>query len=112
MPEPKDALRLRLETEDLDDFCHDLQNMNLEGVNFSNAFLVANFRGANLKGSKFIEANVKTCNFSSTDLRQANFSGAAIDAAVFAAANLEGTNFQGASEQGHVYAAGELPWST
>lgn len=118
MPESKDALRLRLEagernfdSEELDDFLHDLQHMDLEGVNFNKTFLLANFRGANLRGSEFIEANVKTCDFTGADLRRANFSGAAIDGAVFAAANLEGANFQGASEQGHIYAEGELPWS-
>ncbi len=118
MPRTTDALRLRIEAgernfeaEDLDDSVHDLQCMDLQGVNFSGAFLFANFRGANLKSSKFTCANVKTCDFSSADLRQADFSGAAIDGAVFTAADLEDTNFLGATEQGHVYTAGELPWS-
>jgi hypothetical protein len=117
MPNTQDSLRLRLaagernfENQELDETWYDLQDMNLEGVNFSRTFLVASFRGSNLKGSKFIEANVKTCDFSNTDLRLSNFSGAAIDGAIFTAANLAGASFLGASEQGHVYAAGELPW--
>jgi uncharacterized protein YjbI with pentapeptide repeats len=119
MPNPTTALRMRLEAgernfeaEDLDDACHDLQEMNLAGVNFSRTFLIASFRGANLKDSKFIGANVKRCDFSGANLHGANFSGAAIDGAVFTAAELEGAEFLGASDQGHVYAPGELPWST
>ena len=119
MPKTERSLRQRLdagernfEAEELDELSYDLQDMNLEGVNFSRVFLVASFRGSNLKGAKFIDANVKTCDFSGADLRQAKFAGAAIDGAVFTAAKLEGADFQGASEQGHVYGLGELPWST
>ena len=119
MPKTEDLLRTRLEAgernfeaEDLDDLCHDLQDMNLEGINFSRAFVIANFRGANLKSALFIEANVKTCDFSGADLRQAKFSGAAIDGAIFTAAHLANADFHGATDQGHIFAAGELPWST
>jgi uncharacterized protein YjbI with pentapeptide repeats len=118
MHKTEDTLRQRLEAgerdfeaEDLGESCHDLRDMNLEGVNFSRVFLVANLQGANLSRATFIEANIKTCNFSGSDLRRANLSGAAIDGAVFTGARLEGALFDGASEQGHVYASGELPWS-
>ena len=49
----------------------DLTGVCLDDVDFSHAFLVANFRGASLRGVCFFQANVKTCDFREADLREA-----------------------------------------
>jgi uncharacterized protein YjbI with pentapeptide repeats len=81
----------------------------LDGSDFSQAFVVADFSRASLSGCRFKEANVKTCVFDEADLRGCDFSGAAIDAATFRSARLEGANFAGAHEQGICMKPGELP---
>jgi uncharacterized protein YjbI with pentapeptide repeats len=81
----------------------------LVGADFSHSFIVADFRGADLRESRFIEANVKTCVFDCADVRNADFRRAAIDAATFDGCNFDGAQFEGASCQGHTFAQGELP---
>jgi uncharacterized protein YjbI with pentapeptide repeats len=81
---------------------------NLAGADFSECFIVADFRGANLEGCRFERANVKTCDFRGAILRGASFVGAPIDGAEFDAAAME-ANFEGASQYGHTYAGDEKP---
>jgi uncharacterized protein YjbI with pentapeptide repeats len=88
---------------------HNFENAMLAGADFSNTFICACFRGANLERATFKNANVKTCDFSNTELSGASFEGAAIDGAVFIGANLKGASFAGATEQGYIYQDGEIP---
>jgi uncharacterized protein YjbI with pentapeptide repeats len=94
---------------DLDDQVYDFASATLDSVDFSETFILANFRGASLVGAKFERANVKTCDFRGANLTRASFQGAAIDGAEFAGADLSGCSFAGATEQGRVYDAKELP---
>jgi uncharacterized protein YjbI with pentapeptide repeats len=87
----------------------DFSGTVLVGADFSESFIVASFRGANLAGSLFERCNVKTCDFSNANLEGASFSNSAIDGAEFAGASLVGASFEGATELGHVYAANEYP---
>jgi uncharacterized protein YjbI with pentapeptide repeats len=82
---------------------------NLEGADFRECFIVADFTGARLQGARFAPANVKTCCFDGADLQNADFSGAAIDSATFGDANLAGAKFEGACAYGYMYRKGELP---
>jgi len=82
---------------ELDNSVLDLRDVTLEGCDFSECWITADFRGANLKFVNFASANVKTCDFSNADLRDANFSRAALDATRFVGAELEGAEFGGAN---------------
>ena len=97
-----------LEIEDAND-ASSFRDAVLEGSDFSRAFVVADFRRANLRDCRFVGANVKTCIFDMADLRGCDFSNAAIDAATFRSALVDGANFAGASEQGHSMKPGEVP---
>lgn len=81
----------------------------LEGADFSRSFILADFSGARLRGSRFVEANVKTCVFDGADLGYCDFSRAAIDAATFESCNFEGAQFEGAGCYGYTFARNELP---
>ena len=86
----------------------EFRSADLEGADFSDCFIVADFTGARLRGAKF-SAIVKTCCFDRADLRNADFSGAAIDAATFDGADLEGATFEGAGAYGYTYGKGVMP---
>jgi len=94
----------------LDDSVHDLQNVELEDADFFGSFILADFRGANLKRASFADANVKTCDFRNADLENADFSGAAIDGTQFEGANLQGARFAGASCYSYTMKVEEKPW--
>ncbi|HUJ63390.1 MAG TPA: pentapeptide repeat-containing protein [Kofleriaceae bacterium] len=81
----------------------------LDGADFSRSFIEADFTGARLCNSKFVEANVKTCTFDGADLRDSDFSRASIDAATFTGCRFDGAQFEGAGLYGHRLAKGELP---
>ena len=87
----------------------DLSGVCLENADFSHAFLVANFRGASLRGARFCQANVKTCDFREADLRDTDFRGAGLCSALFDGAKLEGSNFAGAYIHSHAFKEGERP---
>jgi uncharacterized protein YjbI with pentapeptide repeats len=87
----------------------EFRGANLEGADFRDCFIVADFTGARLQGARFAPANLKTCCFDGADLRNADFSGAAIDSATFGGANLAGARFEGAGAYGYTYRKGELP---
>src|SRR3989338_1093996 len=89
---------------------YDFSGATLVDVDFSDCFVVASFRNANLERAAFRNANVKTCDFSGANLRGASFEGSAIDGAVFTGADLTGASFLGASEQGCIYQLGEFPF--
>jgi len=93
----------------IDNETHDFSNADLSGASFRHCFIDGIFRGCNLEGTDFSNANVKCCDFSRANLRRALFLNATIDAADFDDANFEGASFEGASEQSYLYAAGELP---
>jgi len=95
---------------DLDnDQDNDLSGRCLDDADFSRAFIIANFRGASLRRTRFASANVKTCDFRDADLRGADFRGAALCAALFDGAQLEGAQFAGAFYHSHVFGVDELP---
>ena len=94
---------------ELDARVYDFSGANLAFADFSRAFITASFRGANLQGANFWEANVKTSDFSGANLQGASFAGAAIDGAVFENANLIGVSFAGATESGYTYGPQEQP---
>lgn len=94
---------------DLDGETLDLRGSNLAGSDFSESFIFADFRGANLERCLFERANVKTCDFRGASLRHASFREAAVDAAEFSGAEMTGACFDGASAYGHVFHSGECP---
>ncbi|HEU4678407.1 MAG TPA: pentapeptide repeat-containing protein [Terrimicrobiaceae bacterium] len=94
---------------ELDDQVYCFVGAQLAGADFSRSFLLGDFRGANLAGAKFENANVKTCDFRGANLKGASFAGAAIDEAEFSVDTLIGVSFAGATEQGHIHAENELP---
>ncbi len=94
---------------DLDRDFSDFSGISLAGADFSRSFIIASFRGCNLAGVNFSNANVKTCDFSYANLEGACFEDSAIDGAIFTGANLDSASFIGASEQGFVYSLGEKP---
>jgi uncharacterized protein YjbI with pentapeptide repeats len=104
-----DGERFFAESE-LDDSVHDLQNLELEVADLFGSFILAGFRGANLKRASFASANVKTCDFRNADLEGADFSGAVIDGTQFEGVNLQGARFDGASCYGYTMKAEEKPW--
>ena len=96
---------------DLDGETLDLRDSNLAGADFSESFIVADFRGANLERCVFERANVKTCDFRGANLRGASFREAAVDAADFSGAETTDACFDGASAQGHIFHSGESPYA-
>jgi len=94
---------------ELDDKVNDLRDVVLTEADLSHSFIVADFRGADLRGVNFSHCNVKTCDFRKADLRDANFSGAALESTLFEGAKLEGANFTGASCYSRIFKKGEQP---
>ena len=80
----------------------------LDGSDFDESFISADFTGASLRGCK-LRANVKCCTFDRADLRDADFRDAAIDSATFKSARLDGANFAGAGAHGYEFEPGEWP---
>lgn len=105
-----DAGERHFEGAELDNGVLDLRRVTREGCDFSESFITADFRGANLKSVIFASANLKTCDFSNAYLRDANFSAAALDATTFVGAEVEGAEFAGASCYSHTLSPGEKPW--
>lgn len=97
-----------LEIEDAADAAS-FRDAVLAGADFSGSFILADFTGANLRGCRFVQSNVKTRSFDAADLRECDFSGAAIDAATFHGAQLDGARFADASAYGHTFQPMELP---
>lgn len=78
---------------DLDLERENFDGQNLEGVVFENCFLYSSFRAANLRNSKFINGNIKTCDFREADLTNVHFENLAIEGAQFARSKVEGVCF-------------------
>ena len=87
----------------------DLREVDLSGADFSECYIQADFRDANLEGCRFEDANVKCSDFRGANLRNASFAKSAIDAAEFDGASLDGANFENAGAYGYTFKAGELP---
>lgn len=83
----------------------DLQGASLDGADFSRSCIVASFQSASLRGTRFVDANVKTCDFRNAELRGADFSGAALCSTCFEGAQLDGAKFKRAYY--HSYKLGE-----
>lgn len=67
----------------------DMKGFNLEGADFSGAYLgCANFIGANLRGANFSGAELYEAKFAEADLRGANMSGADLNMAFLVDADL------------------------
>lgn len=77
---------LDLENESFDD-------QDLRDVVFENCFLYSSFRRANLRNSKFINGNIKTCDFREADLTNAHFENLAVESSQFARAKIDGIFF-------------------
>ncbi len=108
---------------------HSFKNANLEGENFTKAFLLeAKFENANLAHTNFSHANLQASNFSNATLMNANLTNANLMAANlkkanlmnanltntnFAEANLLGANLHGANLTGTNFWAvrGLTEWS-
>ncbi|MEN8119902.1 MAG: pentapeptide repeat-containing protein [Bacteroidota bacterium] len=72
----------------------DLSETNLQGISFDNCFLAVDFRGANLRGAKFTNSNIKTCNFRGADLTDAHFENLLVDSADFEGAKADRATFK------------------
>lgn len=88
-----------------------LRGACLDGADFSRSFVTGDFRGASLRGARFVEANVKGCEFAEADLTGADFRGAALCRAGLDGAKMEGANFAGAFWHSYEFSEGELPLS-
>ncbi len=88
---------------------NDLRGAQLDGIDLSQSFIFASFRGASLKGARFRAANVKTCDFKEADLTGADFSEAALCATEFGGAQMLDARFEGAYYHSSTLQAGELP---
>lgn len=71
-----------------------LRDADLQGISFDGCFLLVGFSGANLKGARFTNCNLKTCDFSGTDLTNAHFENNSVDSADFAGAKVMRTVFK------------------
>jgi uncharacterized protein YjbI with pentapeptide repeats len=98
-----------LEIEDKADDAASFRDAVLDGVDFSQSFIVADFSNASLRGCRFVKGNVKTCVFDRADLHGCDFSETAIDAATFRSAKLEASTFAGATIYGYTLKASEKP---
>jgi uncharacterized protein YjbI with pentapeptide repeats len=94
---------------ELDDLTYDFRNAKLADADFTGSFIVADFRGADLRNADFANANIKTCDFRGADLSGSNFKGAALDAAKFEGARMSNTKFAGAFIQGQELNEHERP---
>ena len=72
----------------------DLRGTKLADATFENCFLTVDFRGANLRNSKFINGNIKTCDFREADLTHAHFEELAVDSTRFKGAKTKGLVFK------------------
>lgn len=81
----------------------------LDGANLAMAFIVADFTGASLRDTSFVDANVKTCVFDGADLSGADFRRAALCATTWVGTALSSAVFDGASRHGHEFGPGEKP---
>lgn len=74
---------------------------NLEGIIFERCFLYSSFQKANLKNSKFINGNIKTCDFTEADLTNAHFENVLVECVVLSGAKTEGIYFDNNWYYGH-----------
>lgn len=88
---------------------YDLSGVQLDGVDLSEACIVAIFRGASLRGAVFRNSNVKTCDFSGADLTGADFRGAALCSTTFRGAILDGVQIGGALYHSHTFKDDDRP---
>ncbi|WP_341279187.1 pentapeptide repeat-containing protein [Paenibacillus sp. FSL H8-0537] len=72
-----------------------LQNYNLSGCTFVKCFFALDFSKTNLKDSKFINSNLKTCNFTEADLTDSEWIGNMLCSAVFNGAKRDNMHFVG-----------------
>jgi len=86
---------------DLDLENENFDHQNLEGVIFEKCFLYSSFRGANLRNTKFINGNIKTCDFRDADLTNAHFENLAVEHVQFAGAKIDGIYFDNNFAYGH-----------
>ncbi len=78
-----------------------LKDLNLEGVNFSHAFLEkADLRQSDLTTAIFQGANLKLVNLENANLKDSDFTGANLQGANLKNTNLTGCNFTGADLKG------------
>lgn len=80
--------------KDIDVENGDLRYADLRDISFDGCFLAIDFRGANLRGAKFTNGNIKTCDFRGADLTNAHFENLAVDSADFAGAVNDCTTFK------------------
>jgi len=93
----------------LDEDACDFRGVNLEEVDFSQSFIVADFRDANLRLANFTQCNIKTCDFRGANLQNAIFRGALLESTDFTRSVLMGADFESASIYSHIMQAGEQP---
>jgi uncharacterized protein YjbI with pentapeptide repeats len=88
---------------------NDLRGVCLDNADLSRSFIIADFRGASLRNTRFSHANVKTCDFRDADLRGADFTGAALCSTEFSGAKLDGARFAGACYHSYTLQEGDRP---
>ena len=93
----------------LDEAACDFRGVNLEGADFCQSFIVADFRDANLQSADFTGCNIKTCNFRGANLQHAIFRGALLESTNFTMSVLLGADFESASNHSHIMQPGEQP---
>ena len=94
---------------ELDDKTYNFQSIELEGVDFSNSYITANFKDSKLKNAKFNNSNIKTCDFQNADLTNTDFRNTLLESTEFTGAILNGANFENARNYAYVMKKGEIP---
>jgi uncharacterized protein YjbI with pentapeptide repeats len=105
----RDFRAIDLEPQSPDQAVADFSHQTLDDADFSGAFVVAHFKCASLRRTRFVGSNLKTCTFDGANLTEADLSGAALCATTFADAVLDGARFEGASYHSHVLGPRERP---
>ncbi len=82
---------------------------DLREIDLSHCIIVGDFRECDLRGAKFVNANIKTSDFRGADLRGADLSGAAICSTEWSGADMAGAVFTGAFAHSWVLEEGERP---
>jgi uncharacterized protein YjbI with pentapeptide repeats len=72
----------------------DLQGVNLQNAVFENCCLALDFRRSDLRNSRFVNSNIKTCDFREADLTEACIEGSSVEATRFKDALTDGFVFR------------------
>jgi len=88
---------------------NDLSGVCLDGVDLSDSEVIAIFRGASLRGARFVAADVRCCDFRDADLRGADFTEAVLCATEWSGSKLDGARFARAAIHSYRFKEDEQP---